>query len=240
MIKGGVTYKIIADHLGSPRFVIDSAGGTIAQRMDYDDFGNVLMDTNPGFTPFGFAGGIYDSQTKLVRFGARDYDAETGRWTSKDPIGTLLTDPNAYSYVGNLPTRNVDPLGLFGFGDAYAWLNRLRASSLGLAAIPFSSKIEMGPCGTIIITNAWFMDNIMRGFAGVTFGDIIVKNPAFEAYWNDIQDHELVHVAQYEVLGPDFYPAYIADTLIEGYGNDIFETQAEKMKGKIKLRGCGC
>jgi hypothetical protein len=84
------------------------------------------------------------------------------------------------------------------------------------------------------------MDNIMRGFAGVTFGDIIVKNPAFEAYWNDIQDHELVHVAQYEVLGPDFYPAYIADTLIEGYGNDIFETQAEKMKGKIKPRGCGC
>ena len=43
-----------------------------------------LNDTNPGFQPFGFAGGLYDPDTGLVRFGARDYDAETGRWTSKE------------------------------------------------------------------------------------------------------------------------------------------------------------
>jgi len=34
----------------------------VAQRLDYDEFGVVLMDTNPGFQPFGFAGGIYDPQ----------------------------------------------------------------------------------------------------------------------------------------------------------------------------------
>ena len=33
----------------------------------------------------GFAGGIYDSDTGPVRFGARDYDAYTGRWNAKDP-----------------------------------------------------------------------------------------------------------------------------------------------------------
>ncbi len=89
MIKGGVTYRIISDHLGSPRLVVNTATGAVVQRIDYDEFGNVTQDTNPGFQPFGFAGGIYDIDTGLVRFGARDYDAETGRWTAKDPKGSL-------------------------------------------------------------------------------------------------------------------------------------------------------
>ena len=49
MIKGGWTYRIITDHLGSPRLVINTADGQMAQRMDYDEFGNVLLDSNPGF-----------------------------------------------------------------------------------------------------------------------------------------------------------------------------------------------
>jgi hypothetical protein len=40
--------------------------------MDYDAWGNVLLDTNPGFQPFGFAGGLYDRDTRLVKFGARE------------------------------------------------------------------------------------------------------------------------------------------------------------------------
>jgi RHS repeat-associated protein len=86
LIKGGQTYRILKDHLGSPRLIINSATGAIEQRMDYDVWGRVILDTNPGFQPFGFAGGLYDQDTGLVRFGARDYDPETGRWTAKDPI----------------------------------------------------------------------------------------------------------------------------------------------------------
>jgi RHS repeat-associated protein len=112
MIKGGNTYRIITDHLGSPRLVIDSATGVIAQRMDYDEFGKVITDTNPGFQPFGFAGGMYDRDTGLVRFGARDYDAETGRWTAKDPIKIAGGDTNLYRYVGNNPMNYIDSMGL--------------------------------------------------------------------------------------------------------------------------------
>ncbi|HEB90299.1 MAG TPA: hypothetical protein ENI85_12075 [Deltaproteobacteria bacterium] len=65
--------------------------------MDYDEFGNVMQDTNPGFQPFGFAGGIHDRDTGLVRFGARDY-IRLGKWQARVPkrsawIGTLMILP---------------------------------------------------------------------------------------------------------------------------------------------------
>jgi len=105
MIKGGVTYRIVSDHLGSVRLVVNAADGSVAQRMDFDEFGNIVSDTNPGFQPFAFAGGIYDQHTKLTRFGARDYDAHSGRWTSKDPILFSGGDLNLYGYVMNDPVN---------------------------------------------------------------------------------------------------------------------------------------
>jgi RHS repeat-associated protein len=111
MVKGDKTYRIVSDHLGSVRLVVDASTGEVAQRIDYDEFGNVLNDTSPGFQPFGFAGGLYDQDTKLTRFGARDYDAETGRWTAKDPMSFAAGDTNLYGYVGNQPTGFVDPSG---------------------------------------------------------------------------------------------------------------------------------
>lgn len=112
MVTGGVTYRIFSDHLGSPRLVVNSSTGQIVQRIDYDEFGNVINDTNPGFQPFGFGGGLYDQDTKLVRFGARDYDATTGRWTAKDPIRFDGGDTNLYGYVLNDPVNRIDPIGL--------------------------------------------------------------------------------------------------------------------------------
>jgi RHS repeat-associated protein len=114
MITGGVTYRIFSDRIGSPRLVVNTSTGQIAQRMDYDEFGNVINDTNPGFQPFGFAGGLYDRDTKLLRFGARDYEPSTGRWTAKDPILFLGGNSNLYGYVLNDPVNLFDPSGLQG------------------------------------------------------------------------------------------------------------------------------
>jgi len=119
MIKNGTTYRIISDHLGSPRMVIEADTGTIIQHMDYDEFGNVTLDTNPGFQPFGFAGGIYDQHTKLTRFGARDYDAYIGRWTTKDPIRFAGGDTNLFGYVLADPISRIDPLGLWTYATEY-------------------------------------------------------------------------------------------------------------------------
>jgi len=111
--QSGATYYIITDHLGSPRAVTDAAGA-IVKKLDYDSFGNVISDSNPGLSiPFGFAGGLWDVDTGLVRFGFRDYDADTGRWTARDPIGFAAGDTNLYGYTSNDPVNFVDPSGLF-------------------------------------------------------------------------------------------------------------------------------
>ncbi|OIP99635.1 MAG: hypothetical protein AUK35_07175 [Zetaproteobacteria bacterium CG2_30_46_52] len=132
MIKGGATYRIISDHLGSPRLVVDAAGAVV-QRMDYDDWGNITYVDTPGFAahgcanaadtgcigavqPFGFAGGIYDRDTGLTRFGARDYDPVTGRWTAKDPIKFAGGDSNLYGYVLGDPVNLIDMNGLETYG----------------------------------------------------------------------------------------------------------------------------
>jgi len=114
MVKGGVSYRILSDHLGSPRLVVDAVTGAVVQRVDYGEFGRVTQDTTPGFQPFGFAGGLYDADTGLVRFGARDFDAEVGRWTAKDPIRFAGGDPNLYGYVLGDPVNLVDPDGQLG------------------------------------------------------------------------------------------------------------------------------
>ncbi len=148
VVMGGVTYRFITDHLGSPRVILNVATGEIAQLMDYDEFGKVILDTNPGFQPFGFAGGLYDKDTGLVRFGARDYDAETGRWTCKDPIGFDGEDTNLYSYVWNDSINFTDPEGLKGFNFWDRFKNGLIGGASGAASGAATGAVTGAVVGT--------------------------------------------------------------------------------------------
>ncbi len=117
LVKAGVVCRIVTDQLGSVKQALNSQTGQIVQQVDYDEFGVATLDTNPGFVPFGFAGGLYDAQTKLVRFGQRDYQATTGRWTAKDPIDFEGGDENLYSYVWSIPLTFVDAVGTSGSSE---------------------------------------------------------------------------------------------------------------------------
>jgi RHS repeat-associated protein len=140
MEKGGTTYRIISDHLGSPRLVVNVADGSIAQRIDYDTWGNITNDTNPGFQSFGFAGGLYDQHTHLTRFGARDYDAQTGRWASKDPINFSGGDANLFGYVLEDPVIRLDPRGL----DVTVTITRNNNSGTSITGTVSAASSETG------------------------------------------------------------------------------------------------
>jgi len=114
VVRGGVTYRVVSDQLGSPVLAVNTANSSDIQfQATYTAFGErTLVAGADDWMPFGFAGGQYDPDTKLTRFGARDYDARLGRWVSKDPIRLASGQWNIYVYVGNDPLNGVDLFGL--------------------------------------------------------------------------------------------------------------------------------
>jgi RHS repeat-associated protein len=111
--RGATTYKVISDHPGSPRYVVNVANSAdVPFQAAYSSFGETA-GAGLDWMPFGFAGGVYDADTRLVRFGARDLDPLVGRWTSKDPIRFDSADvPNMYLYSNADPANRKDSTGL--------------------------------------------------------------------------------------------------------------------------------
>lgn len=120
LVKDGKTYKIIHDPgMQSVRYVVDTQSAKIVQETEYDEYGNFMKNTNPNFQYLAFAGGLYDQDTKFLRFGARDYDPTIGRWTTKDPVEFDSGDTNLYVYVSGNPTSMIDPDGESGLPGAF-------------------------------------------------------------------------------------------------------------------------
>lgn len=94
----------ITDALGSTTDLIGPAG-SVVQSFSYDAFG-AARPTDPAggavatTNEFLFTGENVDPATGVVYLRARYYDANTGRFISKDPVG-FPDGPNRYLYVGN-------------------------------------------------------------------------------------------------------------------------------------------
>ncbi|MEO8132570.1 MAG: RHS repeat-associated core domain-containing protein [Betaproteobacteria bacterium] len=131
--RGANRYYVASDQLGSPREIIDAAGAVV-KVIEYDSAGSITLDSNPAFElAIGFAGGLADAATGLVRFGLRDYDPVAGRWTARDPAVFDGRQANVYAYVNNDPINLIDPVG---FGTAGATLCEGVCVGLKLGYVP--------------------------------------------------------------------------------------------------------
>jgi len=147
MVKNGQTYYLVGGQVGSIRAVVDTVGN-IVKEITYDSFGNILDDTNPAFTvPLGFAGGLHDRDTGLVRFGFRDYDPDTGTWTAKDPILFGSGDVYLYEYCSSDPINQSDPTGLETFLTSWIPTNALAAAADFAAGM--GDAVSMGITGHV-------------------------------------------------------------------------------------------
>lgn len=127
MQRGGTDYFYHTDDLGSV-MAITELGGIVVERYDYGDFGGPRdADTlapllPPGDSsvignPYGFTGRRYDPETGWYYYRTRYLDPVAGRFTVRDRIGNwgdAKSLGNAFTYVGNNPWSDVDPLGMGG------------------------------------------------------------------------------------------------------------------------------
>jgi RHS repeat-associated protein len=109
-LQGRDIYAIHSDHLGTPRTVTDE-DQQLVWKADYSPFGKARFTKAQITLNLRFPGQYEDTETGTYYNYLRDYDPDTGRYTTSDPIG-LKGGINTYAYVSGNPLGLIDPLGL--------------------------------------------------------------------------------------------------------------------------------
>jgi RHS repeat-associated protein len=115
MTKNGVTYHYHVNGHGDVTALTDANGNIVAE-YEYDAWGNILSQTGSMASedPLRYAGYYYDEETGLYYLMARYYDAEIGRFLTRDSFHGFEDEPlsiNKYLYTKNNPISYVDPNG---------------------------------------------------------------------------------------------------------------------------------
>jgi RHS repeat-associated protein len=169
----GVNYRVLRDQLGSPLLIVNSANAAdVLLNARYSAFGRRTVTSSAAVIPtLGFAGGIYDEDTGLTRFGARDYDPVVGRWTANDPVLWAGGQANLYAYVTNEPVN---------FNDVNGEMP---------VVVPAAAACAAGACEAAASAALWTAATITAAWAGLELGDML--NDWF-AKKRDIQEFERI------------------------------------------------
>ncbi|MDC0747906.1 DUF6531 domain-containing protein [Polyangium mundeleinium] len=126
--RGDRLWSIAADHMGNPTEMYDEHG-RLTWQAQLDIYGQVdLRVGTADDCPWRWPGQYEDTDAELCYNGFRYYDAFTGNYTRRDPLG-LAGNTNPYGYPAN-PWAYSDPLGLETL-DWMAFMERADAWNLG-------------------------------------------------------------------------------------------------------------
>ena len=116
----GVPYQyVLADHLNTPRQVVDPTTNDVIWRWDLTPtaFGEHAAQNDPDGDTISYVmnlrypGQYFDSESGLHYNYLRDYDPKSGRYVQSDPIG-LAGGISTYAYAQSHPYLLTDPKGL--------------------------------------------------------------------------------------------------------------------------------
>ena len=94
-------------------FIFSTEKDHSAAHFEYSPFGKIISENRsmPEKFAFRFSSEYNDSETGLVYYNYRYYDADMGRWINRDPIGEAIVDRDKYS--GTI--KNIEFNLLYGF-----------------------------------------------------------------------------------------------------------------------------
>jgi RHS repeat-associated protein len=110
---GNATNYFHTNHLGTTRG-LSTPSAALGSEAVYTAFGERIDGPNHRYGYIGTWGYQAHDEFAYVHVGFRYYDASSGRFLQRDPIG-VLSNGSLYEYVGSTPTKHVDPSGLYPF-----------------------------------------------------------------------------------------------------------------------------
>jgi RHS repeat-associated protein len=104
------------DGNGNVSAMAKTSDSTKTAHYEYGPFGEVVRasGTIAKSNPVRFSTKCQDEESDLLYYGYRFYNASTGRWPSRDPLGEVGGN-NLYRFVSNDGVKRIDALGLLDF-----------------------------------------------------------------------------------------------------------------------------
>ncbi|MEU6346896.1 polymorphic toxin-type HINT domain-containing protein [Streptomyces sp. NPDC046977] len=175
---------MVTDNHGTAVGTVGLDDAQAIERQRTDPFG-VQRGTQPGTwqSHRGYVGGTDDNTTGLTHLGAREYDPDTGRFISADPVLDIARplSLNGYAYSANNPVTLTDPTGTdYGCGGgACAYMNdgssarlededkhegRQTGTGGGLDSVGIVTKVvtvtkPQPECGLLCKAKGWMQDH---------------------------------------------------------------------------------
>jgi len=137
---GGDLY-FLQDHLSSV-IALANGMGSVVEQESYEPFGNTQ---GSGLTDYGYIGGRFDPDTRLLFLNSRFYDPASQRFITEDPIG-VAGGLNIFAYAGNDPVNLFDPSGMSADNSDYVYQSEM-------AIVHAGDKLSFG------LTN-WIRDQL--------------------------------------------------------------------------------
>ncbi|WP_437736138.1 RHS repeat domain-containing protein [Sorangium sp. So ce1335] len=171
-VRGGATYNVLRDALGSTRVIIDSTGGVVAS-YDYMPFGKLMRTTGtPDTLRYRYTGQEFDPFSAtlddgLYNYRARLYDWNLSRFYAPDPARQLGTP---YAYVGNNPVSLADPTGE-SWRDVLGVIGAVvGAAAAGIAVGALLPATPAVLAGATILLGAYAAGRAVGGAVGIARG----------------------------------------------------------------------